>query len=352
MRGSEGRPALGSRRDLTGGLPGRRDYDLGVSEADYSASLAVANILRSIDDLAEPLERSAILEKVGKVAAESIDASLGFIGLINGPDQLRLTAIHGGTTGVLETLEVERGRGLGGKVLALGDPASVEDYCVADTITHEYDVEIAAEGLRGVMGVPLVVEDSLLGVVYVSERVPTAYSDAMVERVITAVEGAKIALSMAGRSRELTEAALALERERTVSVLDASVNDHLAAILESARSIACDPTSSKSLIDLAGSIIETAGRASALFDHSATQLLSGPSAPTRRSAADFDLTARELQVVRLAARGLSNPEIATELFLARGTVKAYMASALGKLDARNRVEAVMIAARSGLLDEL
>ena len=324
-----------------------------MSEAEYSPSLAVANILRSIEDLAEPLERSAILEKVGKAAAESIDANLGFIGLASGSDRLRLTAIHGSTTGALETIEVERGRGLGGKVLALGDPASVDDYCMADSITHEYDVPIAAEGLRGVMGVPLIVGDSLLGVVYVSDRSPTSYSDAMVERVITAVEGVKIALSMADRSRELTEAALALERERTVSVLDESVNDQLTAILQSARSIASDPASSAELVEQAGSIIAAAGRASAMFDHSANQLLSSSRPLGRRQPAiDFDLSARELQVVRLAARGLSNPEIASELFLARGTVKAYMATALSKLGARNRVEAVMIAARAGLLDEV
>lgn len=56
--------------------------------------------------------------------------------------------------------------------------------------------------------------------------------------------------------------------------------------------------------------------------------------------------------IRLAAKGLSNPEIAAELFLARGTVKAYMETAFRKLAARNRVEAVMIAARSGLLDDV
>ncbi len=324
-----------------------------MTNPEHSASLAVANILRSIDDLAEPLERSAILEKVGKVAAESIDANLGFIGLGDGSDSLRLTAIHGSTTGALEKLTVERGRGLGGKVLALGDPASVEDYCIADSITHEYDVQIAAEGLRGVMGVPLIVGESLVGVVYVSDRSPMAYSDAMVSRVITAVEGAKIAMSMADRSRELTEAAIALERERTVSVLDASVNDHLASILESARLIVDDPNSSLSLVEQAGSIITTAGQASAMFDHSANQLLGGSKARQRREVAlDFDLSSRELQVVRLASRGLSNPEIANELFLARGTVKAYMATALSKLGARNRVEAVMIAARAGLLDEV
>ncbi len=324
-----------------------------MSSQEPTEPLQISDVLRSITDLAAPLERSAILEQVGRVAAESIDADLGFIGLLDGVDKLQLAAVHGGSSGALERLQVERGRGLGGKVLALGEPASVEDYTSAESITHEYDSEIAEEGLRGVLCLPLVVNDSLLGVAYVSERSPTVYSDAMVDRVLTAVESAKIALAMADRSRELTEAALEVDRQRTVRALDASVSDHLASILATAQSIAADPSSSLELVSQARSIIATAGNASSLFDASASELLATPATEGRdRVVADFSLTPRELQVVQFAACGLSNPEIAKELFLARGTVKAYMETALHKLGARNRVEAVMIAARAGMLDEI
>ena len=120
-----------------------------------------------------------------------------------------------------------------------------------------------------------------------------------------------------------------------------------------ARTIADDPASSEQLVAQASSIIATAGDASSLFDASAVELLCNPKTEGRSAKViDFGLTPRELQVVQTAARGLSNPEIAKELFLARGTVKAYMESSLHKLGARNRVEAVMIAARTGLLDEV
>lgn len=52
------------------------------------------------------------------------------------------------------------------------------------------------------------------------------------------------------------------------------------------------------------------------------------------------LTPREHEIIRRAARGESNAEIADAIFLAPTTVKSYMQSALGKLEARNRVEAV------------
>ncbi|WP_244163530.1 LuxR C-terminal-related transcriptional regulator [Rhodococcus koreensis] len=52
------------------------------------------------------------------------------------------------------------------------------------------------------------------------------------------------------------------------------------------------------------------------------------------------LTRREYEVLRFAAMGNSNPEIAQELSLARNTVKTYLQSAMQKLNARNRVEAI------------
>ncbi|QOH59528.1 MULTISPECIES: response regulator [Rhodococcus] len=52
------------------------------------------------------------------------------------------------------------------------------------------------------------------------------------------------------------------------------------------------------------------------------------------------LTRREYEVLRFAAMGHSNPEIAQELSLTRNTVKTYLQSAMQKLNARNRVEAI------------
>ena len=61
------------------------------------------------------------------------------------------------------------------------------------------------------------------------------------------------------------------------------------------------------------------------------------------------LTRREYEVLRLAAQGNTNPEIAAATGLARNTVKTYLQSTLQKLGARNRVEAIGIASEHGLL---
>lgn len=63
------------------------------------------------------------------------------------------------------------------------------------------------------------------------------------------------------------------------------------------------------------------------------------------------LTDRERQVLRLLARGYSNPEIARRLHLARGTVRNYVSAVLQKLGVADRTEAAVEALRRGLLDE-
>lgn len=63
------------------------------------------------------------------------------------------------------------------------------------------------------------------------------------------------------------------------------------------------------------------------------------------------LTARELQVLRLVAKGLSNREIAEELFISENTVKNHIRNMLEKLQMKSRMEAAMYAVRSNLLDD-
>lgn len=66
-------------------------------------------------------------------------------------------------------------------------------------------------------------------------------------------------------------------------------------------------------------------------------------------SAENPMTERETEVLRLAAEGLEAGEIAKQLQLARGTVRNYLTSAVTKLLARNRVDAIRIARDAGWL---
>lgn len=72
------------------------------------------------------------------------------------------------------------------------------------------------------------------------------------------------------------------------------------------------------------------------------------SEPTAFAAQTF--TQRQLQVLRLLARGLANKQIAERLFVSERTVKAYLSSIFEKLQVQNRSGAITAALRLGLID--
>jgi NarL family two-component system response regulator LiaR len=74
-----------------------------------------------------------------------------------------------------------------------------------------------------------------------------------------------------------------------------------------------------------------------------------PFAPNRAHQQTLGITARELEILALVARGFSNREIATQLFVSENTVKTHCARAFDKLGAARRTQAVQRGKELGLL---
>ena len=83
-----------------------------------------------------------------------------------------------------------------------------------------------------------------------------------------------------------------------------------------------------------------------LLDRFASNL---PDPAAARPAALDTLTARELEVLGLVARGMSNAEIAEHLVVSETTVKTHVGRVLAKLDLRDRVQAVVLAYETGIV---
>ncbi len=101
--------------------------------------------------------------------------------------------------------------------------------------------------------------------------------------------------------------------------------------------------------------VRIVARGDALLAPSVTRLLIEEVArrpiadPSTTVAGLDDLTERELEVMRLVAKGMSNSEIAESLYLGEATVKTHMGRILSKLNLRDRVQVVVVAYESGLV---
>jgi DNA-binding NarL/FixJ family response regulator len=99
--------------------------------------------------------------------------------------------------------------------------------------------------------------------------------------------------------------------------------------------------------------IRTVAAGDALLSPSITHRVIGQFARIARPAPPKELdelTSREMEVFRLIARGLSNAEIGEQLFITDTTVKTHVTHVLQKLNLRDRVQAVVLAYQSGIVD--
>lgn len=103
-------------------------------------------------------------------------------------------------------------------------------------------------------------------------------------------------------------------------------------------------------VEIANAVRTVAQGDSVLYPAAVRSLAAGRRSASARAILDrADLTQREVAVLRLMTKGLSNAEIAADLYVGSETVKTHVSSILAKFGARDRTQAVIVAYESGFV---
>ncbi|MFE2974803.1 response regulator transcription factor [Streptomyces sp. NPDC057718] len=253
-----------------------------------------------------------------------------FGGLLSDARHARIAELNGAQTSALRGLVISAGSGLGGKAIALSRPCAVTDYASSRHISHEYDAAVAAEGLRSVVAVPVVVRRAVRGVLYGALRTPVTLGDRTFDAVVAAARDVEQSLAVRDEARQL----LAAGREQV------SDPDTVPGAWEDVRE------AHRELRALVPRVVDPALRDELLEVCGRLASASGAKAPAAR---EVRLAPREVDVVACVAAGATNAAAAERLGLRPETVKGYLRSAMRKLGAHTRLEAVVAARRAGLL---
>lgn len=260
---------------------------------------------------------------------------VAFGGLVEpGRQRMRISEFSGAAGLALRGLAVTSGNGLGGKAVALARPCAVTDYSLSRQISHEYDAAVAEEGLRSVLAIPVVVRRRVRGVLYGALRTAQPLGDRTLTAAVQAARDVEQALVVGDEARDLLTAA----RPGNAGA-GPGPDTGAGAGWEQVRE------AHTALRALAPRIADPALRAELL---GVCGLLA--SRPAERPAGQpVALAPRELDVLAWVAAGATNAAAAERLGLRPETVKGYLRSAMRRLGARTRGEAVVAARRAGLL---
>lgn len=257
-----------------------------MNDADTAFESAVSSVVQRA-------RRASGVDVAFAGTAEAAPRGLGLV----------LTALSGARGTALAGLRVPSGLGLGGRVLAAERALVLSDYAAAPDITHDFDaIVVGQERITSVAAVPVRVGGRVRAVIYGATRQGRTVGDEAVRALETAAQ--QITTGPARTPAQGPRAALD-ELEQALALASGEMRTRLERV--------------RSLLD------------------------GGAPAPAP------SLTIRERDVLRHVAAGSTNLEIAVAEGLRPETVKAYLRSAMRKLDVHTRAAACMQASRHGLL---
>ena len=271
-----------------------------------------------------------LLQKSLRALASRIDLPVTFGGLAT-RDGAPLTSFVGTLGQSIHGLVIEPTQGLGGRALAERKPVTATHYRQATSITHRYDREVTAEGIVSLLAVPIVVDGAVRAVIYGGQRTPTQFGDAVLQgalRVASALAWEYSVHDEVERRLAAIESEGGLPGLRIADPIERQDRRALFAELREIGREIDDPILARRL-------------------ERASNALS-----PRKAIASTDsppLAPRELDVLAQVALGKQNARVARQLGLTESTVKSYLSSAMRKIGAESRYEAVIAARRAGLI---
>lgn len=280
-----------------------------------------------------PSDDDAVAKAVRSLAART-NFPVAFGGLI-ADGEVQVRHVFGARTRFLEDLRVMPQRGLGGQAVAEQRPRMTSDYRSNPRITHDYDRQVLGEGITTLLAVPVVVNGEARGVLYGG-----AWDAASMNGVIAA-PAFQVAEELATEIRIRDEVRRRLARTASsapIGTMTPAQREELRESYAELRSLSAAVTDQTLRTRL--EVIER--RLAGLSGLSGEQAPVGPTT-------DIHLSPRETDVLACAALGSTTAEIAAQLGLKQGTVKAYLGTAMAKLDSSTRHAAVTKARLFGLL---
>ncbi|MDN5919452.1 MAG: response regulator transcription factor [Pseudonocardia sp.] len=198
------------------------------------------------------------------------------------------------------------------------------------------DITVVAQAGDGEEALALL-EDTAVDVVLMDVRMPRLDGIEATRRAVAAHPGLRVVVLTTFDLDESVTAAIAAGASGFL-LKDVAPQ----ALIEAVRTVrrgdsVIDPVSTRRLLRATAPLLAEPEPADA------------PSAATPPSAALTELTPREREVLVLMGKGLTNSEIASDLFLSEATVKTHIGHVLAKTGSRGRVQAVALAFRTGLV---
>jgi signal transduction histidine kinase len=261
-------------------------------------------------DLVTLLDRSLVLRGAVERMTVGLGLDIAFVAEPHGPVDLRASQVSGARTDRIRGLSVPKGRGVTGRVFALGRVDWVDDYFTSRTITHHFDHHGAAEGVYRVIAVPVRHQGEVIAVLTGGARTDGSFGSRAAGQLEDLARTASSGIVVAERARTASKVAVQEERHRMALELHDSVGAMMFALGANLRELARDLDASPDVRARVARIERQALDAAATLRESLLALDAPPEELALEVALHADCRAFE-ERTRIAARLVVVSDVAT-----------------------------------------